>query len=581
MAVVAIGALLQCVSSMSSSARYRYWLLTFSLLPMAAVLSENAFLDMGTREFPNEAGWTGPHPIQRLVASGRVNFKALLESQSQTLERAVEEYQRRYGRRPPPQFDKWFELAYSENYVLVDEFDSIMEILEPFWGMRPAAIRDAVASALSAEQVARLTVRGNSVAVSSSHWLALTVQNWLNWPEWLALLPDMDVPINLLDEPRVVAPFDVISEARRAARQHSTDGIFMSEADFALERDVTWTNAPGKNAWPAIEVSCPEGSAARADDRPLEKESHTHLEFITNLTESVDVCTHADYKLLHGFLAAPESLSVTHAMIPMFSQAKPSIFQDVLYPSPYYTGRMDYNEEDDHDWEEKRDNLYWTGASTGGHSRIDNWQSLHRQRLALMAEAGSTLPVTLLNETRPNVWQPHQTSWAQISELFDVRIMAVGAQCDPDACAAMREHFGLVPIPDPDNDPQKDPLSASYGSKYVLDMDGNTFSGRFYRVLGSKCAVLKQTIMKEWHDGRLVPWVHFIPVSLEADELGEIMRFLINEKAGQKIGRQIAEDGRNWANTIFRKVDLQITFLRILMEYGRVISDNRDSLYYA
>jgi hypothetical protein len=110
----------------------------------------------------------------------------------------------------------------------------------------------------------------------------------------------------------------------------------------------------------------------------------------------------------------------------------------------------------------------------------------------------------------------------------------------------MREHFGLRPIPDPYNDPQKDPLSASYGSKYVLDMDGTSFSGRFYRVLGSRCAALKQTIIHEWHDGRQVPWVHFVPVSMEAEELGEIMHFLIEGEAGQKIGKQIAEDGRNW-----------------------------------
>jgi hypothetical protein len=67
---------------------------------------------------------------------------------------------------------------------------------------------------------------------------------------------------------------------------------------------------------------------------------------------------------------------------------------------------------------------------------------------------------------------------------------------------------------------------------------------------------------------------------MEAEELGEIMHFLIEEKVGQKIGKQIAEDGRNWANTILRKIDLELTFLRILMEYGRVVSDDRDSLYY-
>jgi hypothetical protein len=52
-------------------------------------------------------------------------------------------------------------------------------------------------------------------------------------------------------------------------------------------------------------------------------------------------------------------------MTPIFSQGKPSMFQDVLYPSPYYTARMvDYVDADDHGWEEKHDYLYWTGAST-------------------------------------------------------------------------------------------------------------------------------------------------------------------------------------------------------------------------
>lgn len=582
MAIVALIALLQGVSSMSFSARYRYWLLLFSLLPMVAVLNRHKSSDMDTARLSIEAGWNGLHPIQRLVENGKIGFKNMLEGQSQTLDRAVKEYRRRYGRRPPPQFDKWFELAYSENYVLIDEFDSIMETLEPFWGMRPAVIRSLVKSSVNAAQIAHLTVRDNSVTVSSYHWLTSTIEGWLNKPDWLALLPDMELAINLLDEPRVVAPFDVIAEARKAAGSwHPSHNDSASDEDLTNETIVEWANAPGSSAWPAIEVACPSGSPALTDDTVPRENTDATLYFINNFTESMDACTHADYKQIHGFLATPETLTVTHSMTPIFSQGKPSMFQDVLYPSPYYTARVeDYVDADDHEWEEKHDNLYWTGASTGGHSRIDNWRNLHRQRLVLMTEADSTVPVTLLNETRLNVWQPYQTSWSNITRFFDVRIMAVGAQCDPDACTAMREHFGLRPIPDPNDDPQKDPLSASYGSKYVLDMDGNSFSGRFYRVLGSRCAALKQTLIKEWHDGRLVPWVHFIPVSMEAEELGEIMRFLIEEKAGQEIGKQIAEDGRNWANIILRKIDLELTFLRILMEYGRVVSDDRDSLYY-
>ena len=80
-----------------------------------------------------------------------------------------------------------------------------MESLEPFWGMPPAAIRSLVKSSVNAAQIGHLTIRDNSVTVSSYHWLTTIIERWLNKPEWFALLPDMERAINLLDEPRVVA----------------------------------------------------------------------------------------------------------------------------------------------------------------------------------------------------------------------------------------------------------------------------------------------------------------------------------------------------------------------------------------
>jgi hypothetical protein len=78
MAIVALIALLQGVSSMSISARYRYWWLLFSLLPMVAVLGGHKSSDMGTARLSIEAGWNGLHPIQRLVENGKIRFKNML-----------------------------------------------------------------------------------------------------------------------------------------------------------------------------------------------------------------------------------------------------------------------------------------------------------------------------------------------------------------------------------------------------------------------------------------------------------------------------------------------------------------------
>ena len=83
--------------------------------------------------------------------------------------------------------------------------------------------------------------------------------------------------------------------------------------------------------------------------------------------------------------------------------------------------------------------------------------------------------------------------------------------------------------------------------KFVLDLDGNSFSGRYYRLLQSKSLVLKQTLFEEWHDDRVFPWVHFVPVSTGFEELPELMRFLATTERGGEIAAQIAADSRVWA----------------------------------
>ena len=59
---------------------------------------------------------------------------------------------------------------------------------------------------------------------------------------------------------------------------------------------------------------------------------------------------------------------------------------------------------------------------------------------------------------------------------MDVKFSHVG-QCDPGDCDAQKEYFEIAPKAD-----QQD----AWRYKYLLDMDGNAFSGRFYAFLKSK-----------------------------------------------------------------------------------------------
>ena len=73
-----------------------------------------------------------------------------------------------------------------------------------------------------------------------------------------------------------------------------------------------------------------------------------------------------------------------------------------------------------------------------------------------------------------------------------------------------------------------------------------------------------------------MPWVHYIPVSAEGGEIGEIMRFLVEEEEGRAIGRRVAGEGRDWGRRTLRREDLEVVFVRVLLEYVRVVGVGRE-----
>ena len=88
------------------------------------------------------------HPIHQLISKAEKEHEAIIHKQSDTLQKAVQEYRRRYQLPPPPNFDKWYEFAKARNVQLIDEYDTIYHSLLPFWGLQPQAIRGRAQEAL-------------------------------------------------------------------------------------------------------------------------------------------------------------------------------------------------------------------------------------------------------------------------------------------------------------------------------------------------------------------------------------------------------------------------------------------------
>ncbi|KAF3480554.1 uncharacterized protein GIQ15_05901 [Arthroderma uncinatum] len=508
----------------------------------------------------------------------------MVSGQSKTLEAAVIEYERRYGRRPPPGFDVWYKAATQGKFVLVDEFDSLMEGLKPFWGVPPEVLRARVASATNAagSRLIRYTVKNRSFIVENdgeATWITDQVRFWFT-DDTLSTLPDMMFAFNILDEPRVVAPYDELVEALEVASKGGARDS--TEGKDSVTNTIEFEKANAYELWDSTTASCDPNSAARRAPTRF-KLSHKGLgsSFVSNMTIAQDVCSMPDLQVQHGFFIAPETSSVAHSLVPIFSQARPSTFQDILTPSVYYDARLDlneYQEGHDMDWDDKENVVYWAGSSTGGHTNIRNWKTFHRQRLVLATNNNATRIGLMKKVPKPSpkdgkatsTWRTYSSKMQEVASFFKIRISAV-IQCEQEACREQRAAFR------PGEQPQED-YRATYQARYNLDLDGNGFSGRYLRGLLSKSAMMKQTIFKEWLDNWLTPWVHYIPVSMDLTEFPELVRFFTAEPEGQELGKKIAETSREWAREAIRMEDLRLAFWRIMLEYARVMSDDRDSM---
>jgi hypothetical protein len=568
------------ITSLPASAT-RQKIFALVIIPMLPILTGHSTLWCLEPSLQSDALDPSMHPIRHLSMQAEIKFHTMVKKQSQTLDASCAEYERRYGRQPPLHFDKWFRAAQDQGFLLTDEFDTMMAAIEPLWGVAPSDIQARVDNAITASHgtIFRFKViQGRTPAsINSAHWMGSTINDWFN-PEILETMPDMTLAINTMDEPKVVVPHDILSHALEAARVSRQDPLLPGK-NSDLAQHVDFLDISKQDTWDAMSLSCsPDTPARDFHQEAISSPALTEMGFLSNLTLSKDVCQFPELRNIHAGLRHPHSMSMTHALVPIFSQAKASCFNDLLYPSPFYAAKMrsgEYHEGEDIDWDQKENVVYWTGSNTGGLSTDENWRSFQRQRLALMM-MDKDHPVALLNHTQRqdgqnSVWVPINSTIAAISNCTQVRISAA-IQCEYSACREQEKELDIKAG-------ERDAIAASYKARYSLDLDGNGLSGRFYRLLMSKSAVLKQTLYQEWHDDWLVPWVHYIPLSMDLGDFPEIVRYLTQEGEGQALGRKVAQSSYEWSRRVLRSEDLRMVWWRLMLEYARLLSDDRDQLW--
>ncbi|KAI5304943.1 hypothetical protein KEM56_005651, partial [Ascosphaera pollenicola] len=194
------------------------------------------------------------HPIDVLMERSAMTQKywEAAAKRSTTLRQAVEEYQRRYSRPPPPYvesssnvnlgaksadlsisflsrgFDKWYEYATNRSSLVIDDFDQIYHDLMPYTAISPAELRLLTADVISSpwNEVAAIHVRGGKASLQEGikpthRWMVKGVSEIVD--KFVEYLPNMDIPLNINDEPRVAVPWEVVEPMRQAGQWWKPD----------------------------------------------------------------------------------------------------------------------------------------------------------------------------------------------------------------------------------------------------------------------------------------------------------------------------------------------------------------------
>ncbi|KAF2018248.1 glycosyltransferase family 90 protein, partial [Aaosphaeria arxii CBS 175.79] len=581
------------------------------------------------------------HPIDELIADAEKGFSALLKTEAVSLKDAAAKYRRKRGRHPPPDFDAWYNFASSSGSVIVEDFwDQIYHDLGPFWGVNPSTLRQQ-AHGLKP----KISIRNGKVE-SDPQGAYTKLQQWTDMVLTLSShkhvrLPDVDLPFNVNEEPALAVPWETIDTMLSFSRRIKASIADVQTSFTDLETPETTANetfgfdpewlgprrthpasALGPRPyWTVVRPACHPRSPSRLhsimsdiwDLHGRTSEAHSAVNitpggwplgtlrgYVKNWTIATDVCRHSHLQGLHGAFVAPEHMSVSEKMFPLFGASKFSMSNEILLPGALEWNRTEISSSVDHsvgvNWATRQDKLFWRGPATGGQYSKSNWNRSHRHRFVGMLNGSNILMV----DQSPNV----TTSGQDISSSRTFRLPSRDAYLLPSRhdhhLAAWVSSWADASFRTETLDCEKlsgeesprcpssffSVAQAASGRdieqhKYTAVVDGNggDDGGEFTRALENGLVTLRGSVYRQWYDARIKPWVHYVPMDNTFIDLLGIMEYFLPWSVGHdEQARKIAKTGQKWARKVLRREDMLIYVYRLILEFARVVDDSRERL---
>lgn len=584
---------------------------TFLILLLVVILAASTILA------PLQSKAMDRHPVYDLVYKSRVRADRWQRyaSFSTSLRSAAREYKDQHrGRDPPPNFDKWFDFAQQRKSPIIDKFDQIEKDILPFRGMDPQRIRDGLEFLKGLPDIGIITIEDGKAHHNQpsdpSQKLVLD-EAVLMISSFAQHLPAMSIAINLAERPRVLVPWEDIDKTSKSGSKSSfsilpnqnhnrqvgdtvSPDSNQNDASIMAPKSISGSFVPAQTFRHLQALACRPGSPSRArahwnvrDFCEACAAPHSRGQFLLDWDKSLDPCHQPDIFALHDFYTTPHGYDLYHDLLPLFSRSKTGSFNDILIPLV----RPNVNEEvDPIAFDGKINRAFWQGNITN--TRFLTHQSTHgghRQRLVHLANNASSVDsVSIIVGFETGGEKDKQVKF----HYEDIQAQAINSHlplsfsfthsgpCETADCQLIQQEFGF--------EEQGTYIDKRYA--VLLDTPDGP-SPDLLPVLRSNSVPMMSSIFREWYTERLMPWVHFVPIDPRYHGLHSTLSYFIGLKYRGRLNgspqvtesrkedsRWIAAESRKWANKALRKEDMEVYLFRLLLEWGRVIDDDRDSL---
>ncbi|KAJ7583091.1 glycosyl transferase family 90-domain-containing protein [Mycena floridula] len=489
-----------------SNKRHGKWKAILFVISTIAVLFAAVFT---IRRVLRPPGPPSVEPLDMLdpISHARWTIDSLYERQSKTLAQASARYTLKTNRNPPKNYEKWFRFAKSKS-CLIDDYDQIYRDFEPFYQLAdkdPEFFKKMVDSAT--EKVKQVGNGMKTGQFKGGSFRETDNQGTLYNGDWQRT---MDRFANLLPD------MNIILNGRDEPRilfNHRDEDVIGRALDVSdptpFEHQPSPTSMVFKDQKMCIIPNRPSGFTSPANDAS-------------------------------AFLIDSSSTQYTTDFYPMLSMTRISpCFSDILVPSEFYYSDSSwapkYSHANDIAWDDKTPKLYWRGATSGGIIHGDNYRKFPRFHMI-------------------DIGRNH-------SDIIDVALTVFqGSLCSDDCNGeAIKKEYGITG----EGAPRED----AYQYKYLADVDGNSFSGRYFGLLRSGSLVFKSTVFNEYFNDWLRPFVHFIPVLPDMSDLVAKVEWAI---ANDAEAHRIQEAGRQFAERVLTDAQNDCYFIAVLLEWAQL-----------